>query len=263
MLLLIILVAVLGLAVGSFLNVVIYRVPRGESLVSPGSHCPNCGHAIRARHNIPVLGWLILRGRCADCRAPNSARYPVVELATGVLFAGVAWHLVAAGLLPAVPAFLYFAAIGVALAVIDLDLRRLPNAIVLPSYLVIGVLLAVAALVTRDWWALARAGIGGAALFAFYFVLAFAYPAGMGLGDVKLAGVLGMVLGYLSWASLIIGAFLGFLLGAVVAIVVLATGRGTRKTALPFGPFMIAGALLAMFVAQPLGDLYLRSIGLA
>jgi leader peptidase (prepilin peptidase)/N-methyltransferase len=159
-------------------------------------------------------------------------------------------------MIAALPAYLYFTAIGVALTVIDLDVRRLPNAIVLPSYPVLAVLLTVASAWTGDWWALARAGIGAAALFGFFFAVAFAYPAGMGLGDVKLAGLVGGVLAYLSWAALVVGAFAGFLLGALVGVGVMLAGRGGRKTAVPFGPFMVAGALLALFVADPLATFY-------
>src|SRR5215210_2305964 len=122
----------LGLAVGSFLNVVIHRVPRDESLVRPGSQCPHCGSAVRSRHNVPVLGWLLLRGRCADCKAPISARYPLVEAGTAALFLAVAAKF---GLSWELPAYLYLAAVAIALAAIDLDVMRLPNAIVLPSYL--------------------------------------------------------------------------------------------------------------------------------
>jgi len=250
------LVAVLGLVVGSFLNVVIHRVPRGESLVAPPSHCPSCNSPIRNRHNVPVLGWLVLRGRCADCRAPISVRYPLVEFATGALFVALTVRLAQLHLLGALPAYLYFAAIGVALALIDLDVRRLPNAIVLPSYPVLAALIVASGLVQRDGWSIARAAIGAAALFGFYFALAFAYPAGMGFGDVKLAGLLGLVLAYLSWAALVIGAFAGFLLGAVVGVAVMASGRGNRKTALPFGPFMIIGALVAIFAAASLASVY-------
>ena len=252
----------LGMAVGSFLNVVIHRVPRGESVVRPPSHCPGCGNPVRPRHNIPVVGWLVLRGRCADCGNPISVRYPLVELGTGLLFGAVTLRLVAdqAELLPA---FLYFAAIGVALALIDLDVKRLPNAIVLPSYPVLAVLLCGAAGLGHDWGALVRAGIGGAALFAFYFLLVLVYPSGMGFGDVKLAGLIGGVLGYLSWGAFAVGAFGGFLLGAVAGILVLVLRKGDRKTALPFGPFMIAAALLALFVGNPITDAYLRMAGLA
>jgi leader peptidase (prepilin peptidase) / N-methyltransferase len=250
------LVALLGLAVGSFLNVVIYRVPRGESVVTPGSRCPACAHPIRGRHNIPVLGWLLLRGRCADCAAPISVRYPLVELGTGLLFVAVTWRLERLHLLSALPAYLYFAAVGIALALIDLDCRRLPNAIVLPSYPVLAVLCGLSAAWQHDWWSLARAGIGAAVLVAFFLAVALAYPAGMGLGDVKLAGVVGGALSYLSWSTLVVGAFTGFALGAVVGIGLIVTGRGDRKTAVPFGPFMIAGALLAIFAGQEVADLY-------
>jgi leader peptidase (prepilin peptidase)/N-methyltransferase len=250
-----------GLVIGSFLNVVVHRVPRRESLVSPGSRCPRCDTPIRARHNVPVLGWLMLRGRCADCSAPISARYPLVEAGTGLLFAALAWRLDRLDLLSALPAYLWFASAGVALALIDLELRRLPNAIIFPSYPVLAVLLAASAAWQHDWWSLARAGIGGVALFGFYLVLVLVYPAGMGWGDVKLAGLLGGVLAYLSWSALLIGAFGGFLLGAVVGVAVMASGRGGRKTALPFGPFMIAGALLAIFIASPIATWYVDLLG--
>jgi leader peptidase (prepilin peptidase)/N-methyltransferase len=249
-------VALVGLAVGSFLNVVVHRVPRGGSLVRPGSHCPSCAHPIRERHNVPVLGWLLLRGRCADCGVPISPRYPLVEAGTAIAFVLVVARLHQLGLGSAAPAYVWFTAMGIALALIDLETRRLPNAIVLPSYPVLAVLLAASAWYQHDWWSLARAGIGGAALYSFFFALAFAAPAAMGFGDVKLAGLVGGVLAYLSWWTLVLGAFLGFLLGAVVGVALMLAGRAGRKTALPFGPYMIAGALLALFVAAPLAGLY-------
>ncbi|MFI5564262.1 prepilin peptidase [Amycolatopsis japonica] len=251
---------VLGLLIGSFLNVVVHRVPAGESVVRPPSRCPRCGAEIRARHNIPVLGWLLLRGRCADCGERIGVRYPLVELGTGILFAALAlrfadrpWTL---------PAYLYFAAIGLALALIDFDCRRLPNVIVLPAYPVLAVLLTASAWDRQDWWSLARAGIGGAALFAFYLALLLLYPAGMGAGDVRLAGLIGGVLAFLSWTAFFLGSFGGFLLGAVAGVVVIAARRGDRKTALPFGPFMIVAALIAIFVAEPVARAYLRLTGL-
>lgn len=250
-------VFLLGLAVGSFNNVVIHRVPSGASLRTPASHCPHCEKPIRWRHNVPVVSWVLLRGRCADCGVRIGARYPIVELATGVLLAILALRLDALDLLSALPAYLYFGAIAVALTAIDLAVRRLPNAIVLPSYVVIGVLLAGSAAWQHDWWSLARAGIGAAALFGFYFLLAFIYPAGMGFGDVKLAGVIGAVLGYLSWATLILGAFAGFLIGALVGIGLMIAGRAGRKTAVPFGPSMLAGAVLAILAADALVQSYL------
>lgn len=257
---LLLVVALVGLAIGSFLNVVIYRVPRGQSLVTPPSHCPACDSPIRIRHNIPVLGWLVLRGKCADCDAGISARYPLVEAGTAVLFVLVTLYLHHLHLLAAMPAYLYFAAIGIALGLIDIEHRRLPNAIVVPSYPVLAVLLGLASALTGDWGALARAGIGAVALFAFFFGLAFVYPAGMGMGDVKLAGLVGAVLAYLSWSTLVIGAFAGFLVGALVGVALIVAKKAGRRSAIPFGPFMIGGALLAMPVAAPLTELYLKML---
>jgi len=250
-----------GLAVGSFLNVVIYRVPAGESVVSPPSRCRSCGVRIRNRHNIPVFGWLLLRGTCYDCKAPISARYPLVEAATGGLFAAVTWRLLAIDLPWALAAYLYLAAAGIALAMIDIDVKRLPDKIVLPSYAVVAVLLTVAAIGDHDWWPLARAAIGAGSLFAFYFALVLAYPAGMGFGDVKLAGVLGALMGYLSWSALIVATFGAFLLGAVVGVTLILASRGGRKTAIPFGPFMIGAALITVFSGGWLAHGYLRLMG--
>src|SRR3954447_12155432 len=255
--LLLVLVGLLGLAIGSFLNVVIHRVPLGLSVVSPPSHCPGCGTGIRARHNVPVAGWLVLRGRCADCGTRISARYPAVELLTAVLFVLVTWRAVQLGQSAALPALLTFTALGIALSAIDLDTRRLPDALVLPAYPVLAVLLVAAAAARDDWAAAARAGLGAVALFGCFFAIALISPRGMGFGDVKLAGVIGFVLGYLSWPALVIGAFAGFFLGAVVGVVVIAVGAGTRKPALPFGPFMVLGALAALWLAAPGTDLLL------
>jgi leader peptidase (prepilin peptidase)/N-methyltransferase len=246
--------ALLGLLIGSFLNVVIWRVPRGESLLTPPSHCPACDHAVRSRDNIPVVSWLLLRGSCRDCGAAISPRYPLVEAGTAVVFAVLAARI---GLEPELPAFLYLGAIGVALAMIDLDVKRLPNAIVLPSYVVGLALLAVAALVDTELPDLLRAVLGMAALFAVYFALAMVYPAGMGFGDVKLAGVLGLYLGWLGWAEVVTGGFLGFLFGGLVGGVLMAVRRAGRKSQIPFGPFMLAGAFTAILWGGALADLYL------
>ncbi|WP_432498588.1 prepilin peptidase [Kineococcus auxinigenes] len=251
--------ALLGLLVGSFLNVVVHRVPRGESVVHPASRCPGCGHAVRRRDNVPVLSWLLLRGRCRDCRLPVSARYPLVEAGTAVLFAAVA-HLV--GPAWALPAYLYLAAIAVALALIDLDVHRLPDAIVLPSYPVVAGLLLLASALNGDWAAALRAAVGAVAVFGLYVVLFVAKPGGMGLGDVKLAGVLGMLLGWWGWDALVVGTFLAFLLGGVVALPLVLSGRAGRRSRIPFGPYMLAGALLALLVAEPATDWYLGVIGL-
>ncbi|GAB3597219.1 A24 family peptidase [Angustibacter peucedani] len=255
MIALVVLAVVLGLVIGSFLNVVVWRVPRGESVVRPGSHCPRCGREIRGRDNVPVLSWLLLRGRCRDCGEPISIRYPLVEAVTGLLFGVVAWRI---GLAWELPAYLYLVAISVALALIDVDVRRLPNAIVLPSYGVMGALLLLPAVVDGRWDDLLRGVVGGAVLFALYFLLAFINPRGMGFGDVKLAGVLGLALGFIGWGALAVGAFAGFLLGGLYGAVLMVAKRATRKSAIPFGPFMLAGALLAVLVGQRLADWYLQ-----
>jgi len=266
-------VGVFGLLIGSFLNVVIYRVPAGKSIVHPPSTCPNCGAGIRWYDNIPVISWLVLRAKCRDCGNPISARYPLVELGTGILFALVAVRFSAPILEPAptndvvaaiivLVAFLYLAAIGVALLLIDLDTHRLPNAIVLPSYLVAGALLLLAAVIGGDWAAALRALIGGAAMFAAYYLMAFAYPGGMGFGDVKLSGVLGLYLGWLGWGTLIVGAFSAFLLGGIFSIVLLVARRATRKSGIPFGPWMIAGAFSGVFFGEQLWTAYAGLVGL-
>jgi leader peptidase (prepilin peptidase)/N-methyltransferase len=249
----------LGLLVGSFLNVVIHRVPRGESVVSPPSACPTCGSRIRPHDNVPVLSWLALRGRCRGCRTRISARYPAVELGAGVLFAVMAARLGADWVLPA---YLYLCAVGLALALIDLDCKRLPDALTLPSYPVGAALLGAAALLGSDSGDWVRALLGGAAMFAVYFALCFAYPAGMGFGDVKLSGVLGLYTAWLGWGVWAVGLFLGFFLGGLFGILLVATRRGGRKTAVPFGPFMLLGALGAVLLGQRLLDAYLTAAGL-
>ncbi|MET0811885.1 MAG: prepilin peptidase [Microbacterium sp.] len=260
---LVLVAGVLGLVIGSFLNVVAYRVPAGIPLTRE-SRCPHCDAPVRWWQNVPVLGWLALGGRCASCRTRISARYPIVEALTGVLFAVVAWWFLGAGSdgMPAAAAsivtvaYLYLAAVSVVLTLIDLDTHRLPNSIVLPSYIVGAALFTLACLVGADWWSLARAAIGAAALFGFYFVLRLVRPDGMGGGDVKLAGVLGMYLGWLGWGALAVGAFAAFLLGGVFGIVLLLVRRANRRTAIPFGPWMIAGAWIGIFAGEALGRLY-------
>lgn len=243
----------LGLVIGSFLNVVIWRVPRGESVVSPPSHCPGCDMPIAPRDNIPVVSWLLLRGRCRGCGTRISARYPFVELLTAALFAGMAaWF----GPVAELPAYLYLAAVGVALALIDLDVQRLPDALTLPSYPVGLVLLGVASIAHHDGWSMARAVIAMAALFAFYFTVAMIAPRGMGFGDVKLSGVLGLYLGWLGWGELVVGAFAAFAVGAVVGIGLILFAGGGRKTKVPFGPFMIVGAFIGIVAGHAIASAY-------
>jgi leader peptidase (prepilin peptidase)/N-methyltransferase len=238
-----------GLAIGSFANVVAYRLPRGESLLRPPSHCPECGHPIRAYDNVPVVSWLVLRGRCRDCRAAIPPRYPLVEAATGVLFGaivGVRWDdatAIALGLV--LVAFL------VPLTLIDLDVRRLPNALVYPC--------AAAGLVLGT--ALDPGGeperlIAAAIAFAVFLLAALVYPAGMGMGDVKLAGVLGLYLG--RDVAVAIAAALLLALAVGLAIIARKGVAAGRKTAVPFGPFLAAGAVIGILVGPQLMDAYLN-----
>jgi leader peptidase (prepilin peptidase)/N-methyltransferase len=245
--------AVFGLLVGSFLNVVIWRVPRGESIVRPGSHCPSCDTPLRPAENVPVLSWLALRGRCRHCGVRISARYPLVELTTGALWAGLALHFGAAAELPA---YLALAAGLLALALIDLDTFLLPNKVLYPTAIIVGVLLLGAAAVDDRWGAALRAGFAGLVAFAVFFVIHVISPRGMGFGDVRLSFLLGMALGWLSWGHVYLGLFLGFLLGAVVGVLLIATGLRSRKDHVPFGPFLVAGTFVAIFAGSPLLDLY-------
>jgi leader peptidase (prepilin peptidase)/N-methyltransferase len=262
--------AVFGALIGSFLNVVIWRVPRHESLSFPASHCPHCDHPIRRYDNVPVISWIVLRGRCRDCGAPISVRYPLVELGGLLAFAGVfVWWALSAPVVttPSVIlgllAFLYLAAVSIALTLIDLDVHKLPDVIVLPAYVVVVVLLGAASLFDGDPWSLVRAAIGGAGLFVLYFIMAMAYPGGMGFGDVKLAGVLGFCLAWLGWGALAVGAFAPFILGGLFGIVLLVVRRAGRKTRIPFGPWMLGGAWIGIVAGESLATGYLSLFGLA
>ncbi|MFL5895111.1 MAG: prepilin peptidase [Thermoleophilaceae bacterium] len=234
-----------GAAAGSFLNVVVWRVPRGESIVSPPSHCPKCGTRIRARDNVPILSWLLLRGRCRACGVPISPRYPLVEGLTAILFGaivaarGLDWDL--AWQLP-------LAATLVAVAAIDLDHHIVPNKILLPAA-VWGV--ASAALIRLS--DLPELAAWGAGAFSFLLVAALAYPAGMGMGDVKLAGVMGLYLG----SSVVPALLVAFLAGSGYGIALMARhGMAARKTGVPFAPFLALGGLVGLVAGQELVDLY-------
>jgi leader peptidase (prepilin peptidase)/N-methyltransferase len=237
--------APLGLLIGSFLNVVAYRLPRGESLVKPRSRCTSCGEEVRSYDNVPVLSWLFLRGRCRHCRAKISARYPAVEIVTAVVFAAVA---LAGGLNAELVLALPFAAMLIAVASIDLEHRIVPNKILLPMAVwAIG----AGAFVHLD--ALPEMLIAGAGAFTALLLAALAYPGGMGMGDVKLAGVMGLYLG----VSVIPALLAAFLLGSVVGIAIVARhGAAARKKGVPFAPFMALGGLIGLLVGPELIDLY-------
>jgi leader peptidase (prepilin peptidase) / N-methyltransferase len=254
--LLLVVVTLLGLLIGSFLTTIVDRVPRGQSVVRPRSRCAACGSPVRSRQNIPVVGWVVLKGRCADCRTRAGLHNPLLEAGTAALFIAITRRLVDGPLLSALPAYLCFAALGIALSIIDLEHHRLPDALVLPAYPVMAILLTASSVARHDWWSLGRSAVGAAVLFGCYLALALAHPRGMGFGDVKLAGVIGGVLAYLSWSALVVGALGAFVLGAFAGVAMMAVGRAGRTTAIPFGPFMIASALTGVFAAEPIVEAY-------
>jgi leader peptidase (prepilin peptidase)/N-methyltransferase len=244
--------AVGGLCLGSFLNVVAYRLPIGASLVSPGSACPGCGAAIAPHDNIPVISWLALRGHCRACDTRISPRYPLTEAATGALFVAVA---LARGGTPSVWLDLAFVLALVAITRIDLEHRIIPDRILAPLALLALALTAV--LIPDELPArLIAAGIGGGALL----LVALVYPRGMGMGDVKLVAVMGLVLG----ASLAPALLIACLAGSLAGIPILAR-RGVaagRRTAVPFGPFLAFGGLVGVLAGPAIVHAYLHAVGL-
>ncbi len=259
--------------IGSFLNVVIYRVPLKKSIVSPPSACGTCGHVVRRRDNIPVLSWLILRGRCRDCKAKISVRYPLVELGGAVFFVIVAlWFVppifaaattrIFVGDIIELVGFLYLGAISLALALIDIDTKTLPNSIVYPAYAVGAAFLGSAGVLQENYGALLLAIIGAVALGLLYFILYFFIPGGMGFGDVKLAGVLGLFLGFLGLPQLIVGSFAAFITGGLFSVILLVSQRGKRKSKIPFGPWMLLGAWIGILVGPQVATWYLTLFGL-
>ena len=239
-----------GLIIGSFLNVVAWRLPRWESLSHPGSHCPNCDTPIKPYDNVPVVSWLVLRGRCRNCGEPISPRYPLVELTTGLLWAAV----VVADYddVPALVRGILLVTFLVPIALIDLDHRLIPNKLTLPA-----AVLALVAIVALDLDFLVEALIAGAAGFAFFFLAALAYPRGMGMGDVKLAGVLGLYLGRAVAPAIFIALIAGVVVGA--AIIARKGAAEGRRTAVPFGPFLALGGVIALFAGNALVDAYLTT----
>jgi leader peptidase (prepilin peptidase)/N-methyltransferase len=248
-------VVAFGLVWGSFANVLIARVPANEDWVRERSHCPNCAHTIAWYDNIPVLSWLWLSRRCRHCRKRISARYPTVELAVAALFVGV--YLAFGASLLAL-ALAYLALISVVLAAIDLDVHRLPDRIVLPAYPALAAMLAGDALLNREGWPLARGVVGAVSLAGFYLLMRVINPRGMGLGDVKTAGVLGLALGYVGWSALGVGAFFGPVVGGAMVLPGVLAGRLSGKTRVPYGPALLAGAWVGLFAGSFLFGMYVR-----
>jgi leader peptidase (prepilin peptidase)/N-methyltransferase len=240
------LAGVLGAIAGSFLNVIAYRLPRRESLIMPGSHCPVCGAPVRPYDNVPILSYLLLRGRCRSCSAAISRRYPLVEVLTAGLCAGaVLAHPTAAGFALSVALILLL----VPAAVIDLEHRIIPNRLTAA-----GAVLALALGTALDPAGEPERLIAGACAGGLLLIAALAYPGGMGMGDVKLAGVMGLFLGRAVGAAVMIALIAGVLVGALV--IARKGARVGRKTAVPFGPFLAFGGLVSVFAGQELVGLY-------
>jgi leader peptidase (prepilin peptidase)/N-methyltransferase len=249
--LLVVIAAVYGLLIGSFLNAWAWRLAHHESIARGRSHCPACGHQIRGYDNIPVVSWLLLRGRCRDCGAPISWRYPAGEAVTAVLYVsvvlldGLDWVLV--------PHLLFVSAL-ILVSQVDLEVRLIPDVVILPVAAV-GLPLMIF-FGDGAWWEWPAAGLGAA---GFLFLISEVYyrvrhVEGMGFGDVKLALCMGIYLG----AAVAPALFISFLSGAVIGVIVMAVAKTGGKTAIPFGPFLAAGAVTALFVGTPLIDAYLR-----
>lgn len=269
----------LGLAIGSFLNVVIYRVPAGQSLSSPPSHCPRCNARIAWYDNIPVLSWLLLRGRCRQCNARISARYPIVESITCLAFILVALSFAPSGWLAAPVAsgdnagvvaqilvligYLWFAASSIALAAIDFDVRRLPDPIVWTTLAALVLFFAAAAAIRGEFASIVTALLGGLAMLVFYVLLIIVTPRGIGMGDVKLSATLGVATGWIGWSAVGMGWFAGFLIGGIVGVGLILARRAGRRSAIPFGPWMLAGAWVGIVAGPSTWSWYASLVGLA
>ncbi|HEX2785763.1 MAG TPA: A24 family peptidase [Ilumatobacteraceae bacterium] len=247
--------AAYGLLLGSFLTVVVDRVPRGASIVAPGSACGNCGLRLGFRDLVPVFSWLALRGRCRRCHTDIGTEPLILELLTGLLFGLFAWRF---GLDWALPAFCVLGAGLIGLSWIDLRTKRLPRQIIYVTAAIGVPLLCLAALVRHEprrmWMMLLGAGLA----LAFMGLVYIASRGGMGDGDVRLSPLLGAYLGWLNPGFVGVGLFLGFFAGAVVGVAMMAAGRAGRKTAVPFGPFLALGTIVAVFIGQRCIDIFLR-----
>jgi len=248
-----ILAGIYGALISSFLNVVIYRLPRGESIISPPSRCPGCGARVRPWDNIPILSWLLLGGRCRDCKKPISIRYPLVEAAGAALVVLVVHRW---GLTPTAAIYAAFSLSMLVITLIDLDHQIIPDAITIP-----GTLLALALVNWTDpTWL--DALIGAAAGFAVLYGVGEIYHRstgidGMGGGDIKMAAYMGAMLG---WKGVLLAIFLGALLGSVAGITTMVIGKGHRRTALPFGTFLAPASVITLFFGQALIGAYIGLI---
>lgn len=243
----------LGLAIGSFANVVAYRLPAGRSILRPPSACPHCEHAIQRRDNVPVLGWILLRGRCRHCRKRISVRYPIVEVATAALFVLVVFAVEDSATLPA-----YWAFVGVTMVLIltDLDHKLIPNRILFPGTAISGGLLLVGSLLDEDLASFGRGLVGATAYFASLLALALVARGGFGFGDVKLAFLLGLFTGYLRLSFVVAAGMIAFIAGGLISILLLAFRIRGRKDAIPFGPYLVLASYVVIIAGPEIVDFY-------
>jgi leader peptidase (prepilin peptidase)/N-methyltransferase len=245
--------ALFGLLVGSFTNVVIYRVPAGGSIIKPPSACPKCHAPVRPRDNIPVVSWLVLRGRCRDCKAPISPRYPLIEALVAAIFAGIGWRF---GISWTGAGEAVLAAGLVALGFIDLDHMLLPKRVVYVTLALVGAVLLAGSVDGSHWHQLLLAVISGVVPFALFFAINFISPRALGFGDVRLALLMGLGLGWLKPAYVVLGFLAASLLGSLVGVGLIAAGKAGRRTPIPFGTFLATGAVLAMLFGAPIVNWY-------
>jgi leader peptidase (prepilin peptidase)/N-methyltransferase len=248
-----IILGIFGLMMGSFANVVIYRVPQGRSIVRPASACPACGAPVRSWDNIPVISWLVLRGRCRDCHARISVRYPVIEALVGALFAGVGLRF---GLSWTGVGEAALAAGLVVLAFIDLDHMLLPKKIVYATMTIVATVFVAGAATGTQWHRLLVAAISAVVPWALFFVINFIAPRALGFGDVRLALLIGFGLGWLGAGYALLGFLVASVLGSVVGLTMIALGKAGRRTPIPFGTFLAAGAMVAVLAGAPVVNWY-------
>ena len=256
-----ILLGLFGVIVGSFLNLVAYRLPRKKSIIFPSSTCTTCDTRIKKYDNIPIISWLLLHGRCRSCKSKISPRYLIGELGTGFLFALVSERFHSRSLLFLIGYF-FLAAVSILLSLIDLDTQTLPNRILLPSFAFGAGILGIDGVINDSFGALVRALIAAMALSLFYLTLSVIYPGGMGMGDVKFAGLLGFFLGYLSWGAFLVSTFSTFFLGGIFAIALIFTKSANRKSGIPFGPWMALGSWLGIIFSPTILHHYYALFGL-
>jgi leader peptidase (prepilin peptidase)/N-methyltransferase len=241
----VVIASVMGLNIGSFLNVVIDRVPKHESIVRPRSRCPQCRTEIASRDNIPIISWLVLHGRCRSCELKISVQYPLVEIGTAVLFGTTAAHF---GPSWNLAVFLVLFIGLIPLMVIDFEKHLIPSRILYPTLIVDAAVLIADAIAHRSWRELFIAAAAGAIWFVIFFLINWLRPDALGFGDVRLVGLIGLCLGWLGVTTVFVGFFAADLLGIAIGVALIAAKRADRKTHVPLGVFLGIGAIFAMFV---------------